>query len=183
MKRLISLIVFIAVAIIALWSTLVDFGDDERLQTLSDRYVETFMNDFEMTAMNDNGEPAYILHGTHLERYSDSDETRIEQPVFQLLDADNQWRVSAEFALLNDKNNTLKLKNNVLMQQQNIEPAVTIRTQSMLIHTRTQIAQTQAKVELTQGKSQLTSDGMIYNNLTSELELNSNVSGFYLPYD
>ena len=69
------------------------------------------------------------------------------------------------------------------MQQQNIEPAITIRTQSMLIHTRTQIAETRAQVDITQGKSQLTSTGMIYNNITSELELSSSVSGFYLPYD
>jgi len=53
----------------------------------------------------------------------------------------------------------------------------------MLIHTKTQIAQTRTQVKITQGKSQLTSTGMIYNNKTSELELSSNVSGFYLPYD
>ena len=182
MKRLITLIVFIAVVIIALWSTLGGFGDDELLQlTPSERYVEVFMNDFEVTAMNENGVPAYILNGTHMKRYNDSDETRVDQPVFQMLEADKQWIIRADFALLNDKKNTIQLNDNVLMQQQNIEPAITIRTQNMLIHSKTQIAQTQAKVELTQGKSQLSSVGMIYNNITSELELSSSVSGYYSP--
>ncbi|GMR01292.1 MAG: hypothetical protein BMS9Abin19_0661 [Gammaproteobacteria bacterium] len=183
MKRLISLVIFIAVAIIALWSTMGNY-DDKNLsqQKQSNRYVEIFMNDFEMTAMNDNGIPAYTLNGLHLERYNNSDVTRIKQPVFHLLDSDKQWIISADFARVNDKKNTIQLKDNVVMQQQNIEPAVTIRTQSMLIHTQTQIAQTQAQVNITQGKSQLTSTGMIYNNITSELELPSNVSGYYLPY-
>jgi len=184
MKRLISLVVFIAVAIIVLWSTMSKFGDDDLFQQKqSKRYVEIFMNDFEMTAMNENGAPAYTLDGSHLERYNNSVKTRIKQPVFHLLDSDKQWVVSADSALVNDKKNTIRLKGNVIMQQQNIEPAVTIRTQSMLIHTKTQIAQTRAQVDITQGKSQLTSTGMIYNNMTSELELSSSVSGYYLPYD
>jgi len=184
MKRLIGLLVFFAVAVIAWWSTSSNFGEKNLFQpTQSKHYVEIFMNDFEMTAMNESGSPAYKISGSHLKRYNDSDETRIEQPVFHLLDAEKKWLVSADFALVNDKKNTVLLENNVVMQQQNIEPPVIIRTQTMLIHTKTQIAQTQAQVNITQGKSQLTSTGMIYNNITSELELISSVSGFYLPYD
>ena len=77
----------------------------------------------------------------------------------------------------------IQLKDNVLMQQQNIEPAVTIRAQNMLINTKTQITQTQAAVDITHGKSRIKSNGMIFNNITSELELTSNVNGHYLPYD
>lgn len=184
MKGLISLIVFIAVAIIVWWSITANYNDDDLLQQAQgSRYVEIFMNDFEMTAMNEGGTPAYILNGKHLERYNDSDDTKIELPVIQLLETGKQWIVSADFAVINDKRNTIQLSDNVIMQQQDIEPAITIRTQSMLIHTRTQIAETRAQVDITQGKSQLTSTGMIYNNMTSELELSSSVSGFYLPYD
>lgn len=182
MKRLIGFVVFFAVAVIAWWSTTGNLGDDNLFQpTQSKRYVEIFMNDFEMVAMNDSGAPAYTLNGKHLKRYNDSDETRIEQPIFHLLESDKQWKVRADFALVNDKKNTIQLENNVVMQQQNIEPAIIIRTQKILIHTKTQIAQTQLQVDITQGKSQLTSTGMIYNNITSELELLSNISGFYLP--
>lgn len=184
MKQLISLIIFIAVAIIVWWSITANYDDDDLLQQAqSSRYVEMFMNDFEMTAMDENGAPAYILNGKHLERYNDSDDTKIELPVIRLLETGKQWIVSADFAFINDKKNTILLSDDVIMQQQNIEPAITIRTQSMLIHTRTQIAETRAQVDITQGKSQLTSTGMIYNNMTSELELSSSVSGFYLPYD
>jgi len=183
MKRLISLVVFVAVAIIAWLSTSRYFEDGNLSPEQSKRYVEIFMNEFEMIAMNESGVPAYRLNGTHLERYNDSDDTRIEQPVINMLEPDKQWTVTADFALLNDKKNTIQLNDNVVMQQQNIEPAVTIRTHSMLIYTKTQIAQTDVQVEITQGNSQLTSTGMIYNNKTSELELTSSVNGYYLPYE
>jgi len=182
MKRLISLIVFAAVAIIA-WSTTSYFHDEEQPQTKSVRYIEIFMNEFVMTAMDENGKPAYTVDGKRLERYNDSDDSRVEQPVIHMLEAGKQWKVSADFALLNDNKNTIQLKDNVVMQQQNIEPAVIIRTQSMLIHTETQIAETDVQVDITQGKSKITSTGMIYNNITSKLELTSSVSGYYLPYD
>jgi len=184
MKQIISLVVFFAVAVIAWWSTTGNLVDDDLFQPKkSARYVEIFMNDFEMTAMNESGIPAYTLNGTHLERYNDSDETRVENPIFHLLESDKQWLVHAEYALINNKKNTIQLNNNVVMQQQNSESAMIIRSENMLIHTKTQIAQTQVLVNITQGESQLTSTGMIYNNLTSELELLSSVSGFYVDYD
>jgi len=183
MKRLISLVIFVIVAIIAWWSTSRYFGEGDLTPEQSPRYIEIFMNEFEMVAMNESGLPAYTLNGKHLERYNDSDDTRIDQPVINMLESGNEWVITADFALLNDKKNTIQLRDNVFMQQQNIEPAATIRTQSMTIHTNTQIAQSDVKVEFTQGKSQLTSTGMIYNNKTSELELTSSVNGHYLPYE
>jgi lipopolysaccharide export system protein LptC len=184
MKRLISLVAFLAVVLIAWWSTTGNLTDNNLFQPKqSKHFVEAFMDDFEMTTMNDKGAPAYTLNGKRLERYNDSDVAKVEKPVFHLLDSEQQWIIHADLALVNEKNNTIRLKNNVVMQQQNSEPAIIIRSQSMLIHTRTQIAQTRAQVNITQGKSQLTSTGMIYNNITSELELSSRVSGYYLPYD
>lgn len=184
MKQIVSLSIFLVLAMIVLWSITSDYDTGDQFQPpTSKQYIEIFMNEFEMTAMDKNGHPDYILNGSHLQRYSNSDDTEIEQPVLQLLRNDNQWKVSAEKAYLNHKNETLRLVNNVIMQQQNIEPAVTIHTQNLLINTRTKIAETQAHVDINRGKSRIKSDGMVYNNLTSELELSSNVNGYYLPYD
>ena len=186
MKHFITLSVFIAVAIIAWWSTLEDDNDTQQLQQSANQpYIEIFMNTFKITAMNESGIPAYTLNGEHLQKYNDTDDTEIKQPVLQLLQnensqSDNQWRISADSAIVNDKNETIQLIKNVVMQQQNIEPAVTIRTQTLLIHTDTQIAQTKAPVEITQGKSHLSSNGMTYNNVIGELELLSKVSGHFL---
>ena len=156
MKRLISLIVFSAVAIIAWWSTTSYFSEEEQKQAKSKQYIEVFMNEFQMTTMDEYGKPAYTIDGKRLERYNDSDTSRVERPVIHMLESGKQWKVSADFALLNDKRDTIQLTENVVMQQQNIEPAVTIRTQSILIHTKTQVAETDAQVAITQGESKIT---------------------------
>lgn len=183
MKGPLSLIIFLFLAIIAWWSITEKHEEEQLQQAKSKSYVEIFMNEFEITTMNENGSPNYILNGSYLQRYNDSDETEVQKPVFNLLQKNGQWKISADNAIINDKNDTIQLNDNVIMQQQNIEPAITIRTQRLLINTKTQIAQTQTQVNITQGQSLLKAKGMIFNNLTSELELLSNVSGYYLPYD
>jgi lipopolysaccharide export system protein LptC len=184
MKGLISFSLFIVIAIILWLSITQDLSDSLQLQQTSNKpYINIFMNDFKLTAMDENGAPGYILHGSHLQRFNNSDDTEIEQPVFHLLQKGAQWKITADIAILNNKNKTIRLNNNVFMQQQNIDPAVSIRTQTLLVHTETQIAQTQALINFTKGLSQMKSNGMIFNNITSELELLSNVDGFFLPYE
>ncbi len=184
MKGLISFSFFIIIAIIVWWSVTEDFSASHQLQQDRDKpYVEIFMNEFELTAMDDSGTPAYILHGSTLQQFNNSDDTQITQAVFHLLQKNAQWKISADNAILNNKKQTIQLNNNVLMQQQNTEPAINIRTQSLLVYTQTQIAQTQKAVKITQGSSQIKANGMIFNNITSELELSPNVNSVLLPYE
>ena len=140
MKGPLSLIIFLFLAIIAWWSITEKHEEEQLQQAKSKSYVEIFMDEFEITTMNENGLPIYILNGSHLQRYNDSDETEVQQPVFNLLQKNGQWKISADNAIINDKNETIQLNNNVIMQQQNIEPAITIRTQRLMICTKTQIA-------------------------------------------
>lgn len=172
------------VAIIIWWSTTENLDRDNQLQQASGkRYVEIFMDEFELTTMNENGTPDFILNGSHLEKFNDSEETEIQQPVFHLLQQGSQWKITADSAILNNTSDTIQLNNNVLMQQQNNEPVATIRTQSLLIHTKTQIAQTNAAVEITRGKARMKSKGMFFNNLSNELSLSSDVNGYFLSYE
>jgi len=182
MKRYISFSLFLIISIIAWWSITEYSGDNyQAKKASSSRYVEVFMNEFELTAMDDAGNPDYTLNGSHLQRFNDSDETEIKKPIIQLLRQSGQWKVSADNAVINNKEETIQLDTNVVMQQQNIEPAITFRTQSLLLDTKTQIAQTTQAVEIIQGISSIKSHGMIFNNMTHELELSSNVNGYYQP--
>lgn len=184
MKQVFSLSIFLCLAVIAWWSITADYSDDDQAPgAYNGQFAEMFMNEFEMTAMNEHGKPGYIMNGSYLQRNTGSDETRIQQPVFHLLQGNNQWKVIADQAIINDKKETIQLKHNVVMQQQNIEPAITIRTQYLSIQTKTQIAQTHELVKISKGDSEVTSDGMVFNNITSELELSSNVNGHYSPHD
>jgi len=182
MKRFISFSIFLISSIIVWWTITEYSGDNyQAKRASSSRYIEVFMNEFELTAMNDAGTPNYTLNGSYLQRFNDTDETEIKEPIIQFLQQSGHWKVSAERAIINDTEETIQLDTNVVMQQQNIEPAITFRTQSLLLDTKTQIARTEKQVEIIQGISNIKSQGMIFNNMTHELELSSNVNGYYQP--
>lgn len=187
MKRIVSYSAVLVVAIAVWWSTTEDINDDRLTQQATGQhYIEVFMNDFHLTSMDENGKPDFTLQGANLQQFKDSTDTEIKSPIFYLLQQDNQWKISADNATLNNDEKTILLSNNVIMRQlitksQNIEPAAIIRTQSLLIDTKTKIAKTDAPVEITRGKSLMKSIGMVYNNDNNELELTSDVNGYYLP--
>lgn len=175
----ISLILFTLV-----WWSITDLSDETAIQLETSKpYAEIYMNDFEITAMNEDGTPGYILSGKYLQKVNESDDIEIEQPVFLMRQQENHWKVSADSAIVNDKKETILLTDNIIMQQQNIEPAVVIRTENLLINTKTQVARTKAHVDINNGISKIESDGMIYDNISSDLELSSNVNGYYVPND
>lgn len=181
-QHAISLILVLGLAAFYLWKISTENNDTSQ-HDISRHYAEVFMNDFEMISMNDQGMPDYVLNGSHLQRYADSDDTEIRQPVIQLLQADKEWEIVADRAIINYKTETINLKKNVVMKQQNTMPAVTIQTDSLQVNTATQIAQTKARVDIKQGKSRLRSNGMVFNNATGELELSSSVNGHYSAHD
>ena len=183
MKTAFSIILSLALFVMIWWS-ITDLGDDtEIVLETSKPYAEIYMNDFEITAMNEDGSPGYILSGKYLQKTNESDEIEIEYPVFMMRQQENHWKVRADTAIVNDEKETILLTDNIIMQQQNADPPVTIRTSNLLIDTRTQVAKTRAHVDISNGLSQIESDGMIYNNISSDLVLSSNVNGYYVPND
>ena len=183
MKRSVSIGLFLLMALVVWWSITRDYSQQHLQAEKDEHYIELFMNRFELTRMTDNGRPAYRLKGEHLQRYNDAEETEIRRPEFYLLQAGRQWKISADSALLNNAENTIVLNDNVVMQQQAADPAMIMRTQKLLIHTKKQLAQTDEMVDIERGDSYLQARGMIYNNLSNELQLKSQVRGYYLPYE
>ena len=201
-KGIISLGIFILIAIVAWWTISSNEKSNNLAQQASeDNYVVAYMNDFEMTAMDATGIPGFTLKGAHMERFNQTNETRIQQPVFQLLQPNKQWKISADSAIVNDKTETIQLNDNVVMQQLSTNNAasnatletnptnesargkITIHTPNLLIHTRKQIAETRARVTVTQGNSKISSTGMVFNNISNEIELSSNVHGSIISND
>lgn len=193
-KGIISLGIFILLAIVAWWTISNNEKSNDLALEEKEHFVVAYMNDFEMTAMDASGTPGFTLKGSHMEKFNYTNETRIRQPVFQLLQAKKHWKISADSAIVNDENETIRLNNNVVMQQlatqtstnknkinvkqtEPTEAEITIRTPTLLINTKKQIAETKAEVTITQGNSKIRSTGMIFNNLANEIELSSNVHG------
>ena len=181
MKTLISGIVFIIAAIIVWWSITDRSAYNDHLQpVMKQPYLEIFMDNFKITALNSLGQVDYILSGKRIERYHNSENATAFLPVFKFLQQNNQWLITAKTAIINQKNNTIKLSNNVVMQQQNQPQAIKITSQTMLINTLTQTASTNSPIEFLNGQSKMQSTGMIFYHRKNVFELNRKVHGFYL---
>lgn len=181
MKTTLRFIVLIAASIIIWWS-LTTNNEKHGTSTPGGNqpYVEIFMNEFTITSLNSTGKVEYTLTGTRLERYNNSDDAIITQPVFNFLQMDNQWLITADKAVINQQKNIIKLSDNVVMQQQNKPLAIKVNSDVMVINTEKQTARTQTPVTIEQGLSKMNAIGMVYFNRQSKLVLNSEVNGYYL---
>jgi LPS export ABC transporter protein LptC len=180
MNRLIGIAGFVLIALLAWWLIIGDYNVERQQKPGDTDYVEAFMNDFMITAMDEQGTPRYVIEGKYFEKRKNQDEARVDKPII-FLKQETPWKVVADTALVNDITNTLHLENNVVMEQQDTDPAITIRTRSLTINTKKQIAYTDAPVTIAQGNSELNSVGLRYDNTTSELNLKSRVHGYLVP--
>lgn len=181
MKTFFGLSIFIIVAIIAWWSVSEKTRQDKKLQSVTNQpYLQAFMNNFKLTSIDISGKTDYTLTGTRLERYNNSDNANLTQPVFNLLQTGNQWRITADTAIINQQNTLITLQDNVVMQQKNTPQTIKVTSQRMQINTGKQIIRTRDPVQITQGLSTVHSIGMIFYNRKHILELQSKVNGYYV---
>jgi LPS export ABC transporter protein LptC len=173
---------FVTVSIIAaigIWSAMIQ--EEKVLITEKDpHFVDAYIKDFTMTAMNEDGEPDYTLKAKLMEHYSDTGDSDINQPVFNFIQEDGSWLVSAKRGNIDQTSTWVVLKEDVVMLQQDTENPVRIRTSQLRFNTKTQIADTDKPVDIDQGNSVLKSNGMIFNNTTGKLELLAGVNGTYV---
>lgn len=177
-----SLIVIIALAFWGLqtYEKEKDVNVDELTEP---HFVDLYMNDFNLTAMDTEGVPSYTLQASYLEHYKDDSHSTISKPVIHLLKAGKRWVISAQSGVINEAQNRILLKDNVIMTQQEKDFPVQLNTSFLEIDTGRQIAQTDQTVYINQQKFSVQSDGMILNNTTGKLELLASVEGTYVQTD
>ena len=184
MKRLLTLSIF-GIIVLAFWSLQnIDGNKDQAISDAADsRFVDLFMRDFTLTAMNENGQPEYTLQASYFEHYNDGSNSLIEKPVIHLLQDNNNWLITAKTGELDNDNNLIILHDDVVMQQQQTEFPVRIETSQLKINTASQIARSDQPVHIIQKELNLRAKGLILNNSTGELELLASVKGNYAPVD
>jgi LPS export ABC transporter protein LptC len=183
-KRLLTLSIIVFIAL-AFWG-LQNF-DEQKDNTASNEvdshFVDLFMHDFTLTAMNENGNPGYTLQASYFEHYNDGSNSLIEKPVIHLLQDSNSWVITAKSGEIDKDNNLIILHDDVLMQQQQTDTPVQIETSQLKINTTSQIARSDQPVNIVQGKLKLKSKGLILNNSTGVFELLASVKGNYVQAD
>ena len=179
MKRLFSLII---IAALIFWGsqTWENKKAITHLQSDDPHYIDVFIQDFTLTSMNEDGEPAYTLKARRLEHYNDNNYAIINEPVIQLKQGDHHWEVSANIGEIDDDNQVIILRDNVVLQQLGKPQPIRLKTNQLEIDTHQQIAKSMQTVSIIQQEFNLQSEGMILNNATGQLELLNNVTGRYV---
>ncbi|MDH5611099.1 MAG: LPS export ABC transporter periplasmic protein LptC [Gammaproteobacteria bacterium] len=181
MKRLVSLSI-IAIAALIFWGSKI-WENKQVINTLESsdpHYINVFIRDFTITAMDENGQPAYILKANKLEHYNDNEYAVIEAPVIELTQGEHHWMISARSGEIDDTNQRITLLGEVILQQQNKPQPIRLETEQLEIDTRQQTAKSTQTVNITQQKFNLQSTGMILNNASGKLELLNSVKGNYV---
>ena len=150
------------------------------LESSNPHYVDVFIRDFTITAMDDEGKPAYILKAKLLEHYNDSEYAVIDKPLIQLTQGEHHWLISANSGEIDDANQRILLRGEVVLQQQDKSQPIRLETGQLEIDTRQQIAKSMQSVSIIQQQFHLQSKGMILNNATGKLELLNSVKGSYV---
>ena len=151
------------------------------LESSDPHYVDVFINDFTITTMNENGQPAYILKAKRLEHYNDSEYAVIDEPLIELTQGEHHWLISANTGEIDDANQHIMLRGEVVLQQQGKQQPIRLETEQLEIDIHQQIAKSTQTVSIIQQAFNLQSEGMILNNASGQLELLNSVRGGYVP--
>ena len=182
MKHLFTLSTFVIIAL-AFWGLQ---SYEEKTQaivsdTFDPHFVDVFMRDFKLTAMDEDGKPSYTLQASQFEHYNDETLSQIKQPEIRLLQNSHRWLITAKTGEIDDDNQRIILHDDVVLVQQETDSPVRIETSKLEIDTEKQIARSEQLVDIQLNELRLKSKGMVLNNITGELELLASVKGNYVP--
>jgi LPS export ABC transporter protein LptC len=178
-KKQFTLWTLVVIAFIGIWGV-IQAPDEAPVVVKEPHFVDMYVKDFTMISMNEDGHPYYTLEAILMEHFNDTGESEITEPVFNINKDDDAWVISANNGTIDDKNTWVTLRDNVVMLQKNSDNPLRLKTSKMRFNTKTQIANSNRPVDIKQGALSLKSNGMIFNNVTGELELLAGVNGTYV---
>jgi len=179
MKKQFTLLTLIIIAFIGIWGV-IEAPEELPVVAREPHYVDAYAKDFTMLAMDERGQPYYTLTAELMEHFNDTGESEITEPVFNINRDNDVWVISARRGTIDDDNIWVTLNDDVVMLQKNTDNPLKLTTSEMRYNTRTQIADSDKRVHITQGELSLKSNGMVFNNVTGNLELLAGVNGLYV---
>lgn len=179
MKTFISLIVLLLAALVTWWSVSGRNTLTAPAPASGKPFLTAFINDFRLLSVGARGRTEYTLSGKRLERYSQSDEARIERPVFHFLGEEKLWEITADTARLDEKQQHIFLQGHVVMKQPQQPAGLRVHAPAMQIDTRARTARTHSGVRMLRGGAQIRSRDMVFYEAEQRLELDHQVTGLY----
>lgn len=152
-------------------------------QQAKTRHVpDYYMENFEMTTMDDQGRPGSLLVSDKMLHYPDDDSTELNEPVMTLYrETGKPWIVRSERGWVAADNELVLLSGNVIIERHsgpNNRP-VTLYTDRLRIHPKTDFAETDQPVTMISENRKTTAVGMRAYVRKGQLQLLDDVRAHY----
>lgn len=148
--------------------------------TMPDYFIENFT----YSKLDARGLMEYRVEGAKMTHYPADKHTVIEKPVVRNFSPNRPTTVlRADSANINGDHTEIRLIDNVILERAQVlrdEPLM-ITSDYMLVLPEKDMVTTDKQVEIRVGKMHLSATGMVANNATRELTLESKVNGIFLP--
>lgn len=165
-RLLVVIFVLLSLAGTSLWLQ-EDSSDESDVTTVEkkkQRHVpDYYMDNFEMTTMDDKGRPSSLLVSDKMLHYPDDDSTELNMPTMTLYrEAGKPWIIRSDRGWVAADNELVLLSGNVVIDRHsgpNNRP-VTLYTSRLRIHPKTDFAETDQPVTMVSEKRKTTAIGM-----------------------
>ncbi|GAA4363019.1 LPS export ABC transporter periplasmic protein LptC [Kangiella marina] len=126
---------------------------------------------------NTDGQRVRKFTSEKTSHFKDIMQTRLEKPVFKMMTPEQNWQVSADFAVSNELSEQLDLDGDVTIKMNSSDerPPMTLSMPVLTVDFATQTAFTDAEVELTNTIFKQTAKGMSADLKSNTIEFKSQV--------
>lgn len=183
MRTFISLIIVIALALLSFWFQDL-FKQAPMIKVKKDtHFPDYFMENFSVTSLDEQGNPAYILNASRMEHFADDNSAELQLPVIEFRNRQDTWRISARRATILGDKTVIHLYDDVKLRR--MSPGdrgpLSIDTEYLKIHTENRTAETDRPALLKTGELELNTLGMVFDSREGIVKLKSEVKGRYAP--
>jgi lipopolysaccharide export system protein LptC len=143
-----------------------------------------FVENFTYSKVDGKGRVEYVIEGVKMTHYPVDKHSVIDKPVVRNFSPDRPpTTVRAETANINGDHTEVKLIDNVILEraQTRGDEPLTVTSEYMLVLPKKDVVTTDRHVDIRVGNTRLSGTGMVANNATRQLTLESRVNGIYPP--
>lgn len=185
LRLLVVIFVMLSIAGASIW--LKKDASDET-ETAADKkakqrhVADYYMDNFEMTTMDDKGRPSSLLISDKMLHYPDDDSTELNKPNMTLYREDSKpWVITADRGWVAADNKLVLLSGNVIIDRHSGPSNVPVKlfTSRLRIHPKTDFAETDQPVTMVSEKRKTTATGMRAYVRNGQLQLLDDVRVSY----
>ncbi|WP_019449650.1 LPS export ABC transporter periplasmic protein LptC [Cupriavidus sp. BIS7] len=182
--RMLPLLLMAIVAGSTFWLVQINSPHEDTAKTQVKRHVpDYYMERFSATELAEDGNTKIRFTGVKMDHFEDDQTYEVTTPAMRNYAPDRPpVTVNAKRGVMNAEGSIIDLYGDAFIVRQagvdvSKDPRMTAASQYFQLLVNDDIVKTDKPVELTRGQSVMTANGLIFNNVTREVQLLGNVRG------